>query len=57
MSGMLLGIGYKDPDDKDLNLLNSEEHVCPVCQINLRFENDEFIRVRREVANVKVSDL
>ena len=50
-------IGYKDPDDKDLNWLNSEEHISQTYQIIFRFENDEFIRVGAEVAEVKVSDV
>ena len=49
-------IGYKDPDDKDLDWLNGEEYFNPNSQIIFRFENDEFIRVGAGVVEGKVGD-
>lgn len=49
-------IGYKDPDDKDLDWLNDERNFTANSQIIFRFENDEFIRVGAGIAEAKEGD-
>ena len=46
-------IGYKDPDDKDLDWLNNESFFLEDSHIIFRFENDEFMRIHAEYAEVK----
>jgi hypothetical protein len=45
-------IGYKDPQDFDLDWLNYEIHFHEKQHIFLRFEDDEFIRIYAE--NIEV---
>lgn len=49
-------IGYKEPDDKDLNWLNGDVNFESSYHIIFRFENDEFIRIEAEFAEVKESN-
>ena len=46
-------MGYKMPDDNDLDWLDNEEHFSDECHMIFRFENDEFIRIQAEFAEVK----
>ena len=46
-------IGYKEPDDGDLDWLNGDGNFKATYHIIFRFENDEFIRIHAEFAEVK----
>ena len=46
-------MGYKMSDDNDLDWLDNEEHFSDECHMIFRFENDEFIRIQAEFAEVK----
>lgn len=46
-------IGYKEPFDEDLDWLNRDENFKVTDHIIFRFENDEFMRIHAEYAEVK----
>ncbi len=49
-AGELEEIGFKEPDDNDLNWLVDEEKASKTFHIVFAFQNDEYIRVGSETA-------
>ncbi len=43
-------IGFKEPEDNDLDWLATEEQASKTSHVILRFHNDEYIRVGSETA-------
>ncbi|MCI5072073.1 hypothetical protein MRY82_03885 [bacterium] len=52
---VLSEIGYKEPEDKDLDYIHNQEQSSDSSHIFIRFESDCYIRVYSDLIDFEVS--
>jgi hypothetical protein len=45
-------MGYKEPQEKEIDFLIQEQNFLPEYHLIIRFENDEYLRIYCESAEV-----